>query len=147
MKNEFNKLIEQASLKKELVKILNSIGNKQVSALKLRDYIATKLIEIGYNGVDVFDVGISIGLKSHLYASIKIISVNIDAVKLKGLKYFSNEIKKYTSVKAKERFILFICRNNKADTTRLLKQIVENFKFIDTQCCRVFVAGPFIEKL
>lgn len=141
MKKKLDLLIEQTSLKNELVKILNSISNKLVTDFQLRHYIATKLVEIGYNDVDVFDVGISIGLKSYLYASIKIVDINIDTIPEEENNLI-NELNGFISANAKQRFIIFTNKSNKAKIANLLEQKDNDYICIDLKNMRLFVLEP-----
>ena len=133
-------------MKKELINIVTQTTHNFDNELQLINMIASKLTNLGYNGVNVSsDKYIYLGLDNNIYALIKIIFVELSTDTINNI---VRDINTAIDKKAKGRYFIFVCnQNNKDKLTNILKQLDESLYFVDIKDVRVFVIGSFKMKI
>ena len=113
-------------MQRELIKILEQITDNVNNELQLRKEIASRLTNLGYNGVSVVsDKYIYLGLENNLYALIKVIFIEDSMFSVNNIVREINS----SIEKAKNRYCIFVCKQNNIDgLTKLLNNINEKLK-------------------
>ena len=114
-------------MKEKLITILEQITDDVNNELQLRKEIASRLTNLGYNGVSVVsDKYIYLGLENNLYALLSIIFIEDSIFSIKNI---VREINTCIEKKSKNRYCIFVCKQNNIDRlTKLLNKIDKKLK-------------------